>query len=354
MVWTARGLTLLGWVLHGIGLGTASRRAAVATARLRPRAGEPAGLPSGGALPGGRPPDRAAVLGAFLAPAAVAVLVPRPVDGRPGPERPAVSATPLLPVAHIGRGAHRPRRLRRGHRGGGGLPFARTASQGEALWRPVWRLPSLELLDDLNRRLVIWGFIALSLTLVTGLGVAAHSADAGACVGVELTIVVAWLVFAGLLQARVLAGWRGRRVAWLTMAGLRSPRSLLRRHLQRRRRTMSAALVCLGVSHHTAPLALRERMALTAEAQTALLQRLGAGPIEALLHLHLQPGGALRLRRVGGVWRTGCVASWRRSGARRCFSTSTCTRARRPSSTSSGWPPAWTPWCSASRRSSAR
>ena len=81
------------------------------------------------------------------------------------------------------------------------------------------RLPSLELLDGLNRRLVIWGFIALSLTLATGLGVAAHSADAGAFVGVELTTAVAWLVFAGLLQARVLAGWRGRRVAWLTMAG---------------------------------------------------------------------------------------------------------------------------------------
>jgi glutamyl-tRNA reductase len=45
---------------------------------------------------------------------------------------------------------------------------------------------------------------------------------------------------------------------------------------------MSAALVCLGVSHKTAPLALRERMALTAEAQTALLQRVGAAPTEAL------------------------------------------------------------------------
>src|SRR5678815_351628 len=36
------------------------------------------------------------------------------------------------------------------------------------------RVPSLELLDDLNRRLVAWGFIALSLTLLTGAWVQAR------------------------------------------------------------------------------------------------------------------------------------------------------------------------------------
>jgi glutamyl-tRNA reductase len=45
---------------------------------------------------------------------------------------------------------------------------------------------------------------------------------------------------------------------------------------------MSTALVCLGVSHKTAPLGIRERMALSAEAQTVLLQRVGAAPTEAL------------------------------------------------------------------------
>jgi ABC-type uncharacterized transport system permease subunit len=77
----------------------------------------------------------------------------------------------------------------------------------------------LELLDGLNRRLVTWGFIALSLTLVTGMYVAYRSTDVRPFQAVEITTAVAWLVFAGLLQARVLAGWRGRRVAWLTMAG---------------------------------------------------------------------------------------------------------------------------------------
>ena len=81
------------------------------------------------------------------------------------------------------------------------------------------RLPSLEMLDGLNRRLVVWGFLALSLTLVSGLWVASRSDGVRTFQAVEITTAVAWLVFAALLQARLLAGWRGRRVAWLTMAG---------------------------------------------------------------------------------------------------------------------------------------
>lgn len=35
----------------------------------------------------------------------------------------------------------------------------------------------------------------------------------------ETTSLVTWLVFAGYLHARSLAGWRGRRAAWLVVAG---------------------------------------------------------------------------------------------------------------------------------------
>jgi glutamyl-tRNA reductase len=45
---------------------------------------------------------------------------------------------------------------------------------------------------------------------------------------------------------------------------------------------MTVALVCLGLSHKTAPLAVRERMALPKEEQLAVLQRLGTAPTEAL------------------------------------------------------------------------
>ncbi|HMK74271.1 MAG TPA: glutamyl-tRNA reductase, partial [Myxococcaceae bacterium] len=46
---------------------------------------------------------------------------------------------------------------------------------------------------------------------------------------------------------------------------------------------MSVPLVCLGVSHKTAPLPVRERLALSEERQTELLLRVGTAPAEALL-----------------------------------------------------------------------
>jgi len=81
------------------------------------------------------------------------------------------------------------------------------------------RIPSLELLDDLNRRLVAWGFIALSLTLLTGAWVQARQRPEERWSPAELAVVVAWAAFGILLEARFVAGWRGRRVAVLTMLG---------------------------------------------------------------------------------------------------------------------------------------
>jgi ABC-type uncharacterized transport system permease subunit len=81
------------------------------------------------------------------------------------------------------------------------------------------RLPSLQFLDDLNRRLVIWGFIALSFTLITGI------VFSKATLGVlweweskQIATVIGWVVFSALLNARSF-GWAGRRVAVLTMTG---------------------------------------------------------------------------------------------------------------------------------------
>jgi ABC-type uncharacterized transport system permease subunit len=217
LVLTARILTAVGWVLQGAGLalllaGEGWRPQGFAEAlsvlsfllvalflaiELR---------------------TRTPVLGAFLAPAAVAVWLPAlwlpPLTSAPrsGPW------TPML-VAHIGVAL-------------AGLAVFAVATgvavaflllerqvKGKRFGVLFERLPSLELLDGLNQRLVTWGFVALSLTLVTGLYVASRSDGARTFQAVEVTTAVAWLVFAGLLQARVLAGWRGRRVAWLTMAG---------------------------------------------------------------------------------------------------------------------------------------
>ena len=84
---------------------------------------------------------------------------------------------------------------------------------------PARRLPSLETLDDLNYRIVAWGFALFTLGIVTG------SLLSKATWGTfwswepkQVLSVVAWLLYALLLQTRSI-GWRGRRAARLTIVG---------------------------------------------------------------------------------------------------------------------------------------
>jgi ABC-type uncharacterized transport system permease subunit len=74
------------------------------------------------------------------------------------------------------------------------------------------------MLDDLNRRLVLAGFVALSVTLVTGVFFTG-TRFLWTWGPREIATLAAWALFGGLLNARIFAGWRGRRVALLTMAG---------------------------------------------------------------------------------------------------------------------------------------
>jgi ABC-type uncharacterized transport system permease subunit len=80
----------------------------------------------------------------------------------------------------------------------------------------------LATLDGLALRCVSVGFPVFTLALVTG---AAWIARLGGLSAAEarrpeyLMAVLAWLAFGVLLLARVGAGWRGRRAAWLTLGG---------------------------------------------------------------------------------------------------------------------------------------
>jgi cytochrome c-type biogenesis protein CcsB len=82
------------------------------------------------------------------------------------------------------------------------------------------RLPSLDTLDSLAYRFVLYGFPLLSLGIVIG------SLWARQAWGLpflrepkELFSVLLWLVYAAYLGARVLLGWRGRRAAYLLVGG---------------------------------------------------------------------------------------------------------------------------------------
>lgn len=81
------------------------------------------------------------------------------------------------------------------------------------------RFPSLETLDDLNYRCVAWGFALFTIGIVTG-SLLAKSVwgTFWSWEPVQILSVVAWLVYAVLLQTRA-AGWRGRRAAMLTLFG---------------------------------------------------------------------------------------------------------------------------------------
>lgn len=87
--------------------------------------------------------------------------------------------------------------------------------------RPLPFLHSLPLTltEALLFQLIGAGFALLSLTLITG---ALFVEDLFAQHLVQKTVlsVAAWFVFGGLLLARLRWGLRGRRAAWLTLAGM--------------------------------------------------------------------------------------------------------------------------------------
>jgi ABC-type uncharacterized transport system permease subunit len=160
------------------------------------------------------------VAGAFVAPFTVAVMVPAHLV-RTGARQIAPSLTNSLALAiHVGTAALGSAAL--------GLAFAlsllylvgekqiKTKHPG----RIFSRLPSLDLIDRAGWRLSVWGFAFLSIAIATGSLVSKESTGTSFPLQPkEGFAVLAWALLAGLIQARLVAGWRGRRVALLVVAG---------------------------------------------------------------------------------------------------------------------------------------
>jgi cytochrome c-type biogenesis protein CcsB len=84
----------------------------------------------------------------------------------------------------------------------------------------IGRFPPTAVLDELTHQLVMFGFLFLSAGIITG-AVWANSAW-GRYWGwdpKETWSLVTWFVYATLLHARMMRGWRGRRIAWLSIVG---------------------------------------------------------------------------------------------------------------------------------------
>jgi len=163
---------------------------------------------------------RKPVIGAFVTPLAVAVLVPGLLmQGGPTPLDGAMRQ-PLLPV-HITIALMGMAAFAVAAGVGGMYLLMERQVKGKQFGLIFKRLPSLEFLDTLNNRLVVVGFIALSITVATGaFFITGSSRGFGLLMDAKvLATLVAWGLFAAVAGARILVGWRGRRVALLTMAG---------------------------------------------------------------------------------------------------------------------------------------
>jgi cytochrome c-type biogenesis protein CcsB len=81
------------------------------------------------------------------------------------------------------------------------------------------RLPAVQTLDRLSLVFLLWGFPLLTLGIVTG-GFWSMSAAGRFWTGEprEILAVLTWLLYAGLLQLRLLGGLHGRRAATWTIA----------------------------------------------------------------------------------------------------------------------------------------
>ena len=82
------------------------------------------------------------------------------------------------------------------------------------------RLPSLETLDNVNFRSLTWGFVLLTLSILSGVMWAELSF--GRLWSWEprtIWTTIIWIIYAGLLHGRVTVGWGGRRAATLTIVG---------------------------------------------------------------------------------------------------------------------------------------
>jgi len=82
------------------------------------------------------------------------------------------------------------------------------------------RLPSLQSLDDINYRLITLGFPLFTLAMITGMLWADTAwGSYWRWDPRETWSLITWFIFAIILHARLLRGWRGRKAALLSILG---------------------------------------------------------------------------------------------------------------------------------------
>lgn len=98
-----------------------------------------------------------------------------------------------------------------------------------------WKAPgaSLEALDGLSQRLVWAGFPLFTVAMVLGM-IWVNQRGSSMARPEYTAAMLSWATYAGLLGVRLGLGWRGRRVAWITLAGFAASLAVLAIYVGRR------------------------------------------------------------------------------------------------------------------------
>jgi cytochrome c-type biogenesis protein CcsB len=82
------------------------------------------------------------------------------------------------------------------------------------------KLPSLDLIDELNYQMVVFGFLFLTIGIITG-SVWANSAWGKYWTWdpKETWSLITWFVYAIFLHLRMMRGWHGKNLAWVSIFG---------------------------------------------------------------------------------------------------------------------------------------
>lgn len=81
-------------------------------------------------------------------------------------------------------------------------------------------LPDIHTLDELNYQTIMFGFLLLTVGIITG-SVWANKAwgNYWSWDPKETWSLITWLVYAALLHTRAVRGWRGKKIAWFGIIG---------------------------------------------------------------------------------------------------------------------------------------
>lgn len=90
----------------------------------------------------------------------------------------------------------------------------------DSVARPARRLPEPELLEEVHDQAILVGFLLLTFGILTGSAWAHHAwGSYWSWDPKETWSLIVWLIYAALIHARMLRGWSGKRLAWLSLVG---------------------------------------------------------------------------------------------------------------------------------------